>query len=289
MISGGQVNPYQWTKYDILKDEMTDLGVDYLNVTLGNEVGEHGYGTYFTQINDTTVYTINGNGDSINVYNLQTLSYQDLGTTIPINVDRYGCMASSATPSPRLFITGGNNASNSEDAALDDLQVLSLADMQWMSSPPSMVETRHRHGCIVANDKLWAMSGKYENSVEVINTTDIANETWQEIGTLSCMPVLMGITVVDSTIFVVGGYCRSWSTRSDTVHTIDAVTNNISTYAYSLPIAANGIPVVAIDATIYGFGGQTSGSTRLDTWYTLILLSILFILLLFCCYQKKGI
>ena len=283
LISGGRDHRQQWTKYDMLKDEMTDFGEEYLDSP------QHGYSTYFTQINETTVYTINVNGDSINVYNLQSLSYRDLGTSIPINVDEFGCIASSETPSPRLFISGGNNGSNFVADALDDLQVLSLADMQWMSSPPSMIKTRHRHGCIVVNDKLWAIGGKGRYSVELINTTDIVNENWQineEIGDLSCALVLMGITTVDSTIFVVGGYCSEHSANTDTVYTIDTVTNNMTVYAGSLPARINGMPVVAIDGTIYGFGGWYNSivvinytiygfSGLTNMWFTLNMLSAL--------------
>ena len=266
---------------------MTDFGVHYLNGTLGNEYGEHGFITYFTQINETTVYTMNGDGESINVYNLQTLSYWDLGTTLPINVGtplNTGCLASSETPSPRLFITG----------PVTNLQVLSLADMQWTtsnssnSSLPSMIAARQRQGCIVANDKLWIIAGKLGKTVEVINTTNIANETWQEIGNVSCNLVIMGVTAVDLTVFVVGGYCSNAPTgRSDTVYTIDAVTNNISAYEYSLPDATI-IPVVAIDNTIYGFGGQTCGSCLDNTWLTLNMLSISFVFhYVVCCHYRK--
>ena len=105
LSSGGFASRHDIVEYNIVTDEIIDLGVDYLNVTLGNDDGEFGYSKYFTQINGTTMYTINGNTGSINVYNLKSSPFYELDTTIPIDVYYYGCIASSDTPSPRLYIS----------------------------------------------------------------------------------------------------------------------------------------------------------------------------------------
>ena len=256
-------------EYNIAKNAINDLGENYLDGTLGNNDGELGYSTYFTQINDTTMYTINGNTGSINVYNLRSLLFEDLGTTIPIDVDYYGCIASSETPSPKLYISGGNNASNMESTAMNNLQILSLDDMQWMDSTPSMIHSRHRHGCIVVNDRLWAIGGLYDNSVEAINITDIPNETWWEIGHFNYTTLyLFGITAVDELIFIVGGMVKendSTKYRIDTTHTINTVTNEISVYPATLPMIREGMPVVAVNRTIYGFGCCSTVGAKLVT------------------------
>ena len=276
IFSGGYNNRDQLVKYEISHDIFVDFGVDYLSSNLSNSNGELGWCVYFTQINATTLFTINSNGGSINVYNLQSLSYDTLDTTIPTNVGIYGCMSSSESPSPKLYITGGYN---SDSGTLNNLQVLSLVDLQWVSSPPSMLKAREQHGCVVVNDTLWAIGGYYVDSVEAINTTNIATETWTAIGSLNCELELLGVTAVNEMIFIVGGYCIDTGYGSDTVYTIDTVKNNISVNECSLPIAVAGMHVVVVDYAIYGFGGyigsSSYSSTYLDSWMTLDLLRVL--------------
>ena len=282
ILSGGQSYKEQLVEYDTLNDAFIDYGEEFVSSALGNSDGENGWGVYFTQINATTLYTINRNGDSINVYDLQSLSFYDLGTTIPVDVSYHGCIASAITPSPRLYITGGKVDDWSSPnwlEELDDLQILGLDDLQWLTSAPSMTTARAGHGCIVVNDLLWAIGGQSSESVEMINITDITTGSWQVVGSVSCQMSSFGITAVDDIIFLVGGYCWDTSARSGIVYTIDTVTNTISVYAESLPFPVNGMSILAIDDMIYGFGG-TNGSS-LDSWMTLDLLS-----LLKCTYSK---
>ena len=70
IISGGDPDNQQFVEYDILKDEFIDFGDDYLNTTLGNGDGEYGTSVYFTQINDSTLFTINHNRRTFNVHDL---------------------------------------------------------------------------------------------------------------------------------------------------------------------------------------------------------------------------
>ena len=257
-------------EYDILNDFYNVHGTWYLNETLENYDGEYGTGVYFTQINSTTLYTINQNGDSIHVYGLDTLSFHMLDTNIPINVGNRGCISSSETPTPKLYITGGYSTND-----LDDVQVLSLIDLQWLPFPPPMIHARSAHGCIVVDDTLWAMGGRDTDSVEFINIVSIANSTWREVDdTLSCALWQFGITATDDVIFLVGGYCYDTDTRSDTVYTIDTVTGSIDIYAYSLPYAVSRMPVVRVNYMIYGFGGLDSDFTSLFSYMKLDLFSI---------------
>ena len=143
IISGGDPDYQQLVKYNILNDRFIDYGDDYLKTTLGNGDGEYGTSVYFTQINENTLYTINQNGKSIHVYNLESLSYHVLDTTIPITVNHQGSIASSEAPIPRLYITGGYLSD-----ILDDLQILELEVLQWVATPPSMNNARWHHGSI---------------------------------------------------------------------------------------------------------------------------------------------
>lgn len=133
--SGGHPDKWQLVKYNILDDVFVDYGVGYLNDTLGNSQGELGFGIHFSQINETTLFTMNiPESTSFGVYNLETLSYQDLN--IDRNFSAGDCMASSQVPSPRLYITGD------WDVFLD------LDEMKWKEDMPWMNEWRWGHGCM---------------------------------------------------------------------------------------------------------------------------------------------
>ena len=279
-IRGGSRYQNQSTKYDISDGTFTDYGEDYLSSILNNSDGEYGTGVYFTQINTTTLYTINQNGDSINVYDLPSFSYRDLGVSIPINVEDRGCLSSSLMPSPTLYITGG-------PGSLDAFQILNLDTMEWTTSHktlPSLTYGRDNHGCIVANHSLWVIGGQNVDSVEAINITDITTEKWVVIGNLNCELRKFGVTAVDHLhlIFVAGGYCSDAnnSALSDVVYTIDTVDQSISVYGDTLPYPVEAMPVLAIGNTIYGFGGYSYSGfggfsySILDSWMTLTLLCL---------------
>ena len=281
------VNGQRWiVQYDITNDVFDDYGDVYLSETLGNADGVYSNGVSFTQINATMLFKINENGEYINIYDLSSLSYTVLGTTIPINVATSACMSSSQAPAPRLYVTGG-----SELKARLELQVLNLNDLQWMTSPPKMAYVRFWHSCIVVNHVLWAIAGYNTTSVEAINITNILTTNWDQIGSLSCTVNRGGVTAVNDMIFIVGGECGSWPYTSDddvpvsidTVHIINTVTKSIGVYEHTLPYTVETLAIVAVDGTIYGYDGSSTArnsvgfgwsTTRLDTWVTLQLLSL---------------
>lgn len=258
---GGPSDDKQLIEYDIQNDVFIDFGINYLDATLGNTEGEFGFGSYFTQINDTTLYTINPDGDSINVYHMDSLSYKQLGTTIPIETRDEGSISSSETPTPRLYITGGYY-----NGGLDDLQILSLWDLNWLSSLPSMTVERRQHGSIWLNNTLYAIGGLHVNSVQWINTKLLDSWSDPTAITLTCDLGNFGITAVDKVIYIIGGWCYDLGNASNTVQTIDTLTGAISTEI--LPSAVTYISAVTVGNTIYGFGGY------ITSWFTLDLLRI---------------
>ena len=250
ITSGGHSHSSQLVEYDISNETFVDHGEDYLSTALANDDGEYGIGVYCTQLNSTTLYTISQNGDSIHVYDLRTLSYHVLDTTIPVSVGNAGCISSTTTKTPTLYITGGTGKSSDQsDDKLNELQILSLHDNQWMVSPPTMITSRHSHGCIVVNGILWAIGGHREDSVEAINTTKIDTSTWRKIGNLNCGLASFGVTAVDDLIFIVGGYtyCYDNFTRSvDSVYVINTVSNTIAIQNDTLPSRVDSMFVIAI-------------------------------------------
>ena len=267
IIRGGYLQYYQLIKYDITNDVMIDYGEDYISSTLGNEHGEYGLGVYYTQIDSSTLYLIDMLGDSINVYNLQSLSYQRLNTTIPFDVSYYSCIASTDSPTSTLYITGGYG--KFRNGTLDRFQVLNLENLSWLKNAPSMNAKRYQHGCIVVNDRLWAIAGAYENTIENIGITNIESiyNSWRDIGSLECGLSFFGVVAVDELIFVVGGSCYGSTIRLDTVYTIDTVTDSITAHPHALPFGLSGMPIVLVGNIIYGFGGY-HGDNMLDSWMT---------------------
>ena len=97
---------------------------------------EGGNGNFFSQINDTTLFTISPGGDRIHAYNLEDVSFQRLDTKIPKNVGFQACLASSNFGGSRLYIAGGTLGKRKP--ILRDLQILDLDSMEWADGVPSM-------------------------------------------------------------------------------------------------------------------------------------------------------
>ena len=275
MISGGYPYDDQLIEYKLESNNFIDYGQNYLeSTTIGNSDGEFGWGIYYTQIDDTTLYTINQNGELINVYDLQSLSFHNLAISIPNNVGNDACLSSSQSPTPRLYVTGGYDSE-----PLNELQILDLSgDMEWIDSPPAMTTTRYQHGCAIINNVLWAIGGFGRSSVESINITDITKNDWREIGNVPVDLARLGVTTVDDLIFIVGGWAytftNSWFAIDD-VYTINTTINSIETYTDSLPYATRVMPVLATEYTIYGFGGQLDNTYHYsDAWISFDLFSV---------------
>ena len=269
LISGGYNYRQQLTTYDIGTNSFTDYGSSYLYDTLssGNLFKEMGLATYYTQINETTLFSIAQSTTRISVYDLESLSWQQLATNIPTNVYFRGCLASSQSPSA-LYITGGWYTSTTS-STMNDLQVLTLHDMTWSDNAPAMTYARHSHGCVVVDDRLWAIG--FVLAVEAINITGLESQSWNEMMTLPQRLVQFGMVAVDDTIYIVGGYNIS-SFAMNSVIAIDTAAASYAMYDGVLPYAVYGMPVVLIDDTIYGFGGTDGMSS--DSWMTVDMLSI---------------
>ena len=265
----------QLIQYNIANHQLTDYGEDYLLDTMGNSNGECGGGGYYSQLNSTMLYTIAyPNGDYIHSYNLQTLSYQQLSASIPTSVSYYACLASSETPSPRLYVTGGED---DDYNALDDLQVLDLNQSQWLTNMPSMQYSRHSHGCIVVDERLFVVGGDVGvTAIENMNIMDIDSASWDTIGNIPEFRYEFGqLIAFQEVIYVVGGY--HGDEYLDTVYAIDIMNTtmvNVTLLPDTLPYSVGRMGTVIVDNTIYGFGGYDSDNIYgLDTWISYEMLS----------------
>ena len=262
----------QLVKYDIDNNKFTDYGEDYLSDTMGNWNGEHGSGGYYSQLNSTMLYTIASSGYYIHAYNLKELSFQQLNTTIPITAYDYAaCLASSETPSPRLYVTGADDGVY----GMDDLQVLDLDQSQWLTNMTSMQYNRSDHGCIVVDERLFVVGGDDVTAIETIKVVDIESASWETFGTLSSDVFSFGqLVVFEEIIYIIGGFdygtgAHASSIYYDTVYTIDTITNEIALDSNTIPFGASSIATICVGTPIYGFGGADgtkykSGTVVLD-------------------------
>ena len=97
-LFGGDEFPTQLMRYNISQETFTDDGVNATNVSIS------GWAQFYTQINEM-FYTISPSGDQLNVYNMKSNHFiEDLYSSVPINVDQQGCLASDSF-NRALFIT----------------------------------------------------------------------------------------------------------------------------------------------------------------------------------------
>ena len=254
--SGGFPDWDQRTKYSINLHEFQH-GEDYLNQTF-NIYGELGTGIFYAQINATTLFTIDGTmGAQIHVYDLSSMSsasgFREL-TDIPQPVNHTACLASSDSPIPQLYITGGTWTVDSTmpNKPLDVFQIFTLDNNSW-STGRNMHFARHSHGCIVMNDTLWVMG--YIAAIETIDTTDLYHANWSVNDDLRIdNRTEFGMVAVDDLIYIVGGQFPCYCT-TNMVYIIDTISNNITTSFLPSDQGIAGLSMVAVDGTIYGFGG----------------------------------
>ena len=252
-----------------------DYGTDFLNL-LGNDDGEYG-NVFYTQIGGM-LYTISDAADYIHVYDLnpESLSFDIIYTEpgIPITVGDGPCLASSDTPGPHLYVTGGYQNTSISFEIYKTFWILDLANNSW--SPGSHMNFgRYRHGCIVVDDTLWVMGTVAQ--IEIIDITDLDNVEWSVHSELSIPGNLTDFGLVsthDHSIFLIGGSIgvigdHDSSYNSDIVYIIDTKYGNLTTE--TLPYAVSGLSAMRVDGTIYGFGGRND--EKLDSWITCQLLS----------------
>ena len=261
--------------------EFRNYGDDFLRF-LGNDNGEYG-GLFYTQINTTTLFTIPDEADYIHVYDLnpRSLSFQTLDggdSMIPVLLGNGPCLASSETPIPRLFVTGGylNVSDGLERHSI--FWIFDLIEYAW-NKGNDMNYARYRHGCIVVDATLWVMGTVPQ--IETIDITNIDNGTWSIHPTLSIADDLYDIGVVFGPdpsnyslelIQVVGGQIGGahLADVSDTVYKFNS--HSEEPYLDTLPFGMAALSMASMDNALYGFGGW-DGTVQMSAWIKYELLS----------------
>ena len=267
IISGGHIYSYSLVIYNIVRELMIDFGENYLLETLGNENGENGT-NHFTQIGNI-LYISDYSGATINVYNLETLSFTQIMRT-HFDDDNYAsALTSSSFPTPRLYLVGGYRWNSNK------FRVLDLEDMVWLDNMPDLIISRRSRGCGVIKGTLWVVGGYNQSTVEAISITDIMSSSWVQMESLPVDLYGAGVFEVDDLIYIVGGYVLNVG-YSKTVYTIDTSTGAVSNYSDLLPYPISHMYPILVKNVIYGFGGNSGGGYR-DSWVTGITGTCLFV------------
>ena len=236
---------------------MTEYSIDNNQFQITNDYltyGAYGLGVYYSQINTTTLFTIDEHGEYINVYDLTSIGTVIAGSAssvlrkIPKSVNYTSCLASSTTPSPRLYIVGGDRPTR--------LQIFDIEFDEW-NQGDKMDYQRWNHGCIVVNDTLWAMG--YVAEIETIDITDVYNAQWSVHNDLSFDDnrTQFGLVAMSDIIYVVGGFIGDYDSgySVNTVYIIDTVSSSITTDVLPFGEGVFGLSMIVVDGTVYGFGG----------------------------------
>eukprot|EP01083_Nonionella_stella_P158973 518025_1 len=257
-IIGGYDYPSSLLEYDPTTQTFTDHGFNGLS---GVQSG--GDGQFWTQ-QGSILYMIRDrqNPSSFNTFdmslNLFTTDWK--GITFPVAVDE-ACLASTET---FLYVLGGT---------LDVLQILSLSTYTWLSNPPSMIDTREKHACIVHNGFLWTFGGRAPtgnalNRNERIEITDITQKTWNSIDPLTCGVEYTRAVALHNVIYIIGGQ-KSSDNELDLVHFVDANSGAVALSDDRMPWVGEWQAPIMVDGTIYNFGGYR-GDTREWSYYPII-------------------
>eukprot|EP01083_Nonionella_stella_P189956 703631_1 len=169
------------------------------------------------------------------------------------NFGSTSCLASSDA---FLFVVGGEDSSYN---LLYSVQMLSLSTYSWTSNPPSMQRARHSHACLVYNEHLWAfggrsnaITGEEDPSNERIQTTNIAQNTWYFVGSLtSGLKQIRAVPWYD-TIYIVGGH--DGSSEHDWVHLVNAKTGAVTLSPDRLPWLCDYAAPIIVNGILYVFG-----------------------------------
>eukprot|EP01083_Nonionella_stella_P010725 30521_1 len=253
-LLGGDYDPRQ-TEYHIDTDTFTSLPLS--NNLTGN--------AQFCSQLEETMYMIKRQGTKLSTFNMITKEYTKgwIDLNQEVGTDGEACLAAA---NDHLFITGGYL----NDNASDTLQVLRLADLEWIMNAPSMQQSRCSHACIAHYNYLWVFGGWSHGALDLnerINITDITSNQWDFIDPLSNSSYGLRAAAWYQHIFVTGGYNPYPYVFFDTVHLVDSIAGTVVLSPERLVYGTAWHGITVAQNAIYLFGGCNAvGNCTLNTW-----------------------
>eukprot|EP01084_Bolivina_argentea_P186608 321616_1 len=268
-LLGGK-HPQQVTRYDIVTNEMFEIG-EY-------KLPSHVFGSgQFYSIFNNIMYIVDGTDNTLSTYNLRTESFTQYWNNIRIP-SKVGIGSCIVVTNAFLFVVGGYNY---VDNVYNALQILSLEryPYTWIPNPPPMIKSRNYLTCNIINDILYAIGGydqidqnklEYLDTVEyIVVTQNDMYKSWKYMDARLLYPIESARSVVyKALILVIGGqYYEQYQTQ----HIVD-VMQVINTDTFK--ITAGGIlnePVyntaaIIVNDIIYAFGGNSFNSDMINQW-----------------------
>eukprot|EP01084_Bolivina_argentea_P271558 462118_1 len=251
-LLGGNTNRKELLKFN--GTSLVSLGTNFLPVDV------YQVGQYYTQINNILWIKYDNRLDTFNI-NIQI--YSTNASIITGNAWDRACVTSAQLSENFLIINGGFE-NNTVDTTTT--QILNLTNNQWLSNVPNMNIARRNHGCAVANQLLVSFGGSEEETVEILDISDMAQISTKSWELISGSDVRYGSNtwglsnmrhvVIGQKILVIGGYYFPQKPQS-AIMSIDVVAKTVR-YVGSTAHAASGLAAIITDEYIYAFGGQQS-------------------------------
>eukprot|EP01083_Nonionella_stella_P085816 238073_1 len=213
LIFGSSDYPKQFIQFDLNTAQFTDISETYLTQ------GIAGGGTFYSQVGHI-LWIINSTGTGFITIDTQTYVEYDPSITIPTNIGKYGCLA---TTDDHLFIVGGT------DTGSDLVQVYNISAHTWFNAP--LLQTpRKRLVCMTMDNTLYAIAGKNDitkvafDTIETLDINALMNAQtieWSYMsGTLNRGVASPSAVQYGTNIIVIGGVTYSANKVAD-VHLID--------------------------------------------------------------------
>ncbi|XP_041379132.1 ectoderm-neural cortex protein 1-like [Gigantopelta aegis] len=133
-----------------------------------------------------------------------------------------GSRYSAASLGNKIYITGGNSRTKCT-------LVYDFCRREWKTGP-ELEEQRHKHCMATANSKLYAIGGRYSNTIEEMSESDTR---WQVVGDLKQNREHAFAAEVGHNILVMGG--RSGGSGSDVIKCFNTATRCVSNLSSRLP------------------------------------------------------
>eukprot|EP01084_Bolivina_argentea_P270183 459365_1 len=249
-IIGGSNNPMQMTEYDVLTENITDLGS---NVLLTNTYGS---GQFYSQ-NQDAFYMVWDNNLFILDLHTNILNQPWRNESVSIDVNRAACVESS---DKYIYIVGGGTIS----VPLNNFQIFAIFENQWKHDAPSMQSARASLSCILHHDTdtLYAIGGHNLNSIEKISAQSNASNisafysvnSWKYIDNLLYTTSQSRAITHDNLIIVIGGVEESSFVYSSVIQVINP-TDGTVTLGGNLNYPVAGAAIIHMYDVLYVFGG----------------------------------
>eukprot|EP01084_Bolivina_argentea_P274120 467143_1 len=266
LLGGRFKNNYDYKQLLLFKDgQFEDWGDNWLPSQTA-----FGYAQYYSQLGNK-LYMINyGTRGSFSVCDLSTKVVTDnYGSVRMSEVGEQGCLVAIDSGSGYLMVLG------SRYLMATKVQILNLANNQWLTNVPQMNVGRQSFACVALNNEVYAIGGlksqTYDDSIEVLNVNNMANiqgESWSILTSRLLQPMIrIRAVTYQNDIIILGGWAAI-SQYTD-INVIDSILKTVR-YGGRYEFTAGAMTPYLVYPKLYLFGGwlPETSHQHYDQYYT---------------------